>query len=381
MSELARHEAFMRRAIELAERGRWRTAPNPTVGAVLVKDGEIVAEGWHQVCGQAHAEVNCLRDAAEKGVDTSACTLYVTLEPCNHFGKTPPCSHAVLKAGIKRVFIGLPDMNAKAAGGADFLRENGVEVVSGLLEEECRELVADFITWQTTKRPYVILKMASTLDGRISTKAGRSQKISNEASHAEVHRLREKVGLARGAVLVGGNTFALDDPRLTARTGTAERQPLAAVLTSRLPSENGCALVRERAAESVFFTTAAQAASPAAAALRAKGARVYGVDCADSGTARAPLDVAQVLELLRAEENCLYVLCEGGGRTALSLLEAGLVDEFHLHMAPLILADDEATPLFSGRHTGSMEEALRMKAVAVSLAEGDVHIRFRAMRG
>ena len=381
MSDISRHESFMRRAIELAERGRWRTAPNPTVGAVLVRDGEIVAEGWHQVCGQAHAEVNCLRDAAEKGVDTSLCDMYVTLEPCNHFGKTPPCSHAVLKAGVKRVFVGLPDMNAKAAGGAEFLRQNGVEVTVGLLEEECRELVADFITWQSTRRPYVILKMASTLDGRIAPKAGRSQKISNDASHAEVHRLREKVGLARGAVLVGGNTFALDDPRLTARTDTVERQPLAAVLTSRLPSENGCALMRERAAESVFFTTEAQAASPAAAALRAKGARVYGVGSSAKGTGKGLLDVGQVLELLRTEEGCLYVLCEGGGRTALSLLEAGLVDEFHLHMAPSILADDEATPLFSGRHAESMEDALRMKAVSVSLAEGDVHIRFRAMRG
>ena len=381
MSQLSQHEAFMRRAIELAERGRWRTAPNPTVGAVLVRDGEIVAEGWHQVCGQAHAEVNCLRDAAEKGIDPAGCTLYVTLEPCNHFGKTPPCSHAVLNAGIKRVFIGLPDMNAKAAGGAEFLRQNGVEVVSGLLEDECRELVADFITWQTTRRPYVILKMASTLDGRISTKAGRSQKISNDASHAEVHRLREMVGIARGAVLVGGNTLALDDPRLTARTPTAQRQPLAAVITSRLPSESSSELVRERAADSVFFTSAAQAASPAAQALRAKGARVYGIDRAENGLAATPLDMAQVLEILRNEENCLYVFCEGGGRTALSLLDAGLVDEFHLHMAPLILGDDEATPLFSGRHTESMEDALRMKAVSVSLADGDVHIRFRAKRG
>ena len=381
MSQLSQHEAFMRRAIELAERGRWHTAPNPTVGAVLVRDGEIVAEGWHQVCGQAHAEVNCLRDATEKGIDPAGCTLYVTLEPCNHFGKTPPCSHAVLNAGIKRVFIGLPDMNAKAAGGAEFLLQNGVEVVSGLLEDECRELVADFITWQTTRRPYVILKMASTLDGRISTKAGRSQKISNDASHAEVHRLREMMGIARGAVLVGGNTLALDDPRLTARTPTAQRQPLAAVITSRLPSESSSELVRERAADSVFFTSAAQAASPAAQALRAKGARVYGIDRAENGLAATPLDMAQVLEILRNEENCLYVFCEGGGRTALSLLDAGLVDEFHLHMAPLILGDDEATPLFSGRHTESMADALRMKAVSVSLADGDVHIRFRAKRG
>ena len=139
--------------------------------------------------------------------------------------------------------------------------------------------------------------------------------------------------------------------------------------------------MRERAAESVFFTSAAQAASPAAQVLRAKGARVYGIDRAEKGLAETPLDMAQVLEILRNEENCLYVFCEGGGRTALSLLNAGLVDEFHLHMAPLILGDDEATPLFSGRHAGSMEDALRMKAVAVSLADGDVHIRFRAKRG
>ena len=164
--ELAVHEGFMRRALELAERGRWSTAPNPTVGAVLVKDGAVAAEGWHQVCGQAHAEVNCLRDAASKGVDPRGGTLYVTLEPCNHFGKTPPCSHAVLEAGISRVVIGMLDPNAKAAGGADFLREHGVEVVSGVLEQECRDLVADFLVWQTTRRPYVILKMASTLDGR-----------------------------------------------------------------------------------------------------------------------------------------------------------------------------------------------------------------------
>ena len=189
--ELAVHEGFMRRALELAERGRWSTAPNPTVGAVLVKDGAVAAEGWHQVCGQAHAEVNCLRDAASKGVDPRGGTLYVTLEPCNHFGKTPPCSHAVLEAGISRVVIGMLDPNAKAAGGADFLREHGVEVVSGVLEQECRDLVADFLVWQTTRRPYVILKMASTLDGRISTQGGSCQKITNDASHAVVQRLRE----------------------------------------------------------------------------------------------------------------------------------------------------------------------------------------------
>jgi len=380
-AELAIHEAFMRRAIELAERGRWSTAPNPTVGALLVRDGQVVAEGWHQVCGQAHAEVNCLRDAAEKGVDPAECTLYVTLEPCNHHGKTPPCSHAVLDAGIRRVIVGMPDLNQKAAGGAAFLRSHGVDVTMGVLEAECRDLIADFIVWQTTRRPYVILKMASTLDGYIATSAGRGQKVSNDASHAQVQRLREGVGRAGGAVLVGGNTFALDDPRLTARTATAQRQPLAAVLSSRLPSENGCTVMRERPSEGVFFTTAAQAASPAAAALRAKGARVYKVDRAEQNSPSGPLDIAQVLELLRTEEKCLYVLCEGGGRTALSLLEAGLVDEFHLHLAPTILGDSDATPLFAGRHTESMEDALRMRVTGTSLVDGDIHLYFRASRG
>ncbi|WP_446424685.1 bifunctional diaminohydroxyphosphoribosylaminopyrimidine deaminase/5-amino-6-(5-phosphoribosylamino)uracil reductase RibD [Mailhella sp.] len=384
--ELAVHERFMRRALELAERGRWSTAPNPTVGAVLVKDGAVAAEGWHQVCGQAHAEVNCLRDAAAKGVDPAGGTLYVTLEPCNHFGRTPPCSHAVLEAGIGRVVIGMLDPNAKAAGGAEFLRENGVDVVSGVLEDECRDLVADFLVWQTTRRPYVILKMASTLDGRISTQGGSGQKITNDASHAEVQRLREGIGRAGGAILVGGNTFALDDPRLTARTPSAQRQPLAAVLTTRLPSGSGSAILRERPSDAVFFTSAAQAASPTAEALRGKGARVYevkvqGVPGREGQAVRARLNAAQALEMLRAEEGCLYVLCEGGGKLALSLLEEGLVDELHLHLAPVILGDASATPVFAGRSAESMAEALRMRVTHTSLVDGDIHLHFRADRG
>lgn len=374
-----RHEEFMRAALKLAERGRWSTAPNPTVGAVLVQDDTIVAEGWHQVCGQAHAEVNCLRDAREKGVDVSRCTLYVTLEPCNHQGKTPPCTKAILEAGIPHVVVGMPDVNAQAAGGAEFLRAHGVQVEVGVLEQECRDLVADFIVWQTTRRPYVILKMASTLDGRIATRAGRSQLISNRASHEEVMRLRENIGRAGGAVLVGGNTFLLDNPRLTARTASAQRQPLAAVMTSKLPGPDAsCHLLDDRPGDCVFFSTAAQAASPSAAALRNRGARVYGVDCP---AGRHTLDAEEVLNSLREQEGCLYVLCEGGGKLALSLLEGGLVDEFHLHLAPAILGDADATPVFSGRTVDSMEDALRMRVVRTAVVDGDIHLYFRADRG
>lgn len=384
--ELTLHEGFMRRALALAEQGRWSTAPNPTVGAVLVKGGVAVAEGWHQVCGQAHAEVNCLRDAAEKGIDPAGGTLYVTLEPCNHFGKTPPCSHAVLKAGISRVVIGLLDPNKKAAGGADFLRENGVEVLSGVLEAECRDLVADFLVWQKTRRPYVILKMASTLDGRIATQGGSCQNISNAASHGEVQRLREGIGRAGGAVLVGGNTFALDDPRLTARTPGATRQPLAAVLTTRLPSASGSTILRERPQDAVFFTSAAQAASPVAEALRSKGARVYGIGVQgvpgrEGEAVRARLNVEQALDILRNEEHCLYVLCEGGGKLALSLLDAGFVDEMCLHLAPTILGDASATPVFAGRSAESMADVIRMRVIGTAIVDGDIHLHFRADRG
>lgn len=369
----------MREALELAEKGRWSTAPNPTVGAVLVCDDNIVARGWHEVCGQAHAEVNCLRDAREKGVDMSRCTLYVTLEPCNHQGKTPPCTRAILEAGIPHVVVGMPDVNAQASGGAEFLRAHGVQVEMGVLESGCRDLVADFIVWQTTSRPYVILKMASTLDGRIATRAGRSQLISNRASHEAVMRLRENIGRAGGAVLVGGNTFLLDNPRLTARTQSAQRQPLAAVMTSRLPgADTACHLLDERPGDCVFFSTAAQAASPSAASLRNRGARVYGVDC-PSG--RHTLDAGEVLVTLRESEHCLYVLCEGGGRLALSLLEQGLVDEFHLHLAPTILGDADATPVFAGRTVDSMEDALRMRVVRTEVVDGDIHLFFRADRG
>ena len=159
------YESFMREAAELAERGRWSAAPNPTVGAVLVRDGVVVARGWHTAYGKSHAEVECLKDAEAKGVAPSACTLVVTLEPCNHQGQTPPCTEAVIAAGIRHVVIGLRDPNPKAAGGMERLAEAGVEVEAGVCEELCRDLVADFLIWQTTKRPYVMLKLAMTLDG------------------------------------------------------------------------------------------------------------------------------------------------------------------------------------------------------------------------
>lgn len=365
---------FMAQAIELAERGRWSTVPNPTVGALLVRDGLVVARGWHRAYGGPHAEIECLADAAARGVDATRCTLVVTLEPCSHHGKTPPCTEAVLRAGIRHVVIGLADPNPRASGGAARLSDSGVCVETGVLEERCRDLIADFIVWQTTKRPYVILKLASTLDGRIATRTGHSRWITGEASRRKVHELRAAIGKSGGAVLVGGNTLYADNPLLTARLVATSRQPLAVSITSRMANCDTLRLFRERPGECVLFTTASGAATPRAAALREAGVRVFGIARWKEDSGR---DLWQVLEHLRQEEGCPYVLCEGGGQLGMSLLEAGLVDEFHLHLAPRIIGDNEARPLFDGRGPLELGEALNLRLIRVEHASPDCHLVFR----
>lgn len=376
MSEPTVYEPFMREAMTLAERGRWLACPNPTVGAVLVRDGRVLAEGWHHACGEAHAEVDCLRDAAEKGVAPRECTLVVTLEPCNHQGRTPPCTDRILEAGIRRVVIGLRDPNPVAAGGVERLRAAGVEVIEGVCEQECRDLVADFLVWQEKKRPYLLLKLASTLDGRIATRTGHSQWVSCAASRAGVHALRAGIGQAGGAIMVGGGTLRADNPRLTARTeqGASARQPWACVVTSRLPAVGSdCHLLRERPEQTIFISTPAVAASRLAHELRDLGARVLSVP----PLAKGSLDMGSMLAQLYEEIACPYILCEGGGRLALSLLECGLVDEFHLHLAPRILGDNQAVPLFDGRTPLQLDEALQMRISDLRRCGDDVQIVLR----
>lgn len=388
---------FMREAIALAEKGRWCAAPNPTVGAVLVRDGQVVARGFHTACGMPHAEVECLRDAAANGVDPAACTLVVTLEPCNHHGRTPPCAQAVLAAGIRHVVLGASDPNPAAGGGADFLRRHGVRVDAGVLEQECRDLVADFTAWTLTDLPCVILKLASTLDGRIATRTAHAQWISCPASRRRVHALRAGVGRAGGAVLVGGGTLFADNPLLTARCGNvaeapcsvapggcaadaADRQPLAVAVTSRIHElaarAGDFALLQQRAADVIFWTTQAAAATEAADALRATGAQVWGLPGVSNG-AGARLDLRAGLARLRGDAGCLYVLCEGGGQLGLALLAAGLVHEFQLHLAPKVLGDNAARPLFDGRAPLRMDDALGLRIAAAASSGEDLIVSLR----
>ena len=370
--------SHMQYAIELAKKGRAQVQFNPVVGAVLIQDNKIVAEGWHKAYGGAHAEIECLNDAATKNIDPSQCTLVVTLEPCNHFGKTPPCSHAIVKAGIKHVVFGIKDPHKEASGGAEYLKSQGIQVEGGIEEALCRDLVADFLCWTEKKRPYVLLKMASTLDGRIATRTGQSQWVSCEDSRRKVQIMRQKIAEAGGAIIVGGGTLREDNPRLTVRypEGTDGAQPLACIVTSRLFNISpDTEILKTRPKDVIFFSTPAGAASPAGRALTEQGVRVWSEEDYDD-TIHLPR-LKTLLERLFSELNCPYVLCEGGGKLALSMLEQGLVDEFHLHVSPRILGDNDAKPLFDGKSPLHMSEALALRITDFEMHGEDLHIMLR----
>ncbi|PKN40641.1 MAG: riboflavin biosynthesis protein RibD [Deltaproteobacteria bacterium HGW-Deltaproteobacteria-18] len=366
---------FMDQAIRLAGQGLGHTAPNPCVGAVLVRDREVVAEGWHTACGQPHAEVEALRDAQAKGVDPRGCTLYVTLEPCNHHGRTPPCTQAILEAGIAEVVIGCLDPNPSVAGGgADRLRDRGVKVRSGLREQECRDLIADFLVWQTTARPYSILKLATTLDGKIATRDGQAAWISGEASRHEVHRLRTWCG----AVIVGGGTFRADNPMLTCRLPEYDGpQPLAVIVSRDLPDpSHGSHLLSVRPDQTVFWTTEAQSCSERARLLTDLGVTVCGLPFLK--TEPEALDLGAGLQLLRSDKGCLYTLTEGGGHLAGSMQRQGLVDELRIFQAMKVLGDEEARSAFAGRKALSMQDCWEFRLVEQGFFETDLYLRLRA---
>lgn len=367
---MASDAAFMARALELAERGRGFVTPNPRVGAVLVKNGQIVAEGWHKVFGGPHAEVECLRDAEARGVAVAGAAMYVTLEPCNHFGKTPPCSRTLLESGVSRVVVGCLDPNPVAGGGAQLLRQGGLDVTVGVMEQECRDAIADFVVYKTMGRPAVRLKLAMTLDGRIATRTGDSGWVSCEASRRMVHRMRASVQ----AVMVGGGTLRADNPRLTHRLEAGDvlagnLQPLAVAVTRRLPAADApLALLRDRPEALVILTGAKQAASAAGKGLAKLGVRLYGLPDLPDGS----LDLTPGLVRLREEANVYTILCEGGGGLAGTLVGQGLADELALFYAPKVLADDRAIAGFSGLSVPRMADAAGFRFCSVTRVGEDI---------
>ncbi|MDQ7032863.1 MAG: bifunctional diaminohydroxyphosphoribosylaminopyrimidine deaminase/5-amino-6-(5-phosphoribosylamino)uracil reductase RibD [Desulfonauticus sp.] len=360
---------FMRQAIALAKRGKGKTAPNPCVGAVLVQDQKIVARGYHKAYGLPHAEVEAISQARKKNIDLSKCVLFVTLEPCNHHGKTPPCTKAILEANIKEVYVGLSDPNPDVKGGGiDFLRTQGLTVRTNVLEKECGELIADFCCWTLQKRPYFYLKLASTLDGKIATRTGDAKWVSGEKSRQWVQRLRSKVQ----AVLVGGQTFKQDNPQLTVRANPFDKQPLALILTRFLPQNyNHYFLLRSRAHQTVFFCLDNKENRAIAPELEKLGTKVAFVPLRDGY-----LNLNDVASWLW-EQHIYYVLIEGGGFIAQKFMSSNLVDEFYLFLAPKVLGDKEGISSFWGRKIDLMQDCFQLDLKKTQRVGEDLLLVFR----
>jgi len=336
----------MARAIELAWRGWGRVAPNPMVGAVVLGDGRVTGEGWHAEFGRPHAEVVAL-DAA--GVKARGSTLVVTLEPCTHQGKTPPCTHAILAAGVRRVVVALRDPNATARGGVEALRREGVEVDVGLRAEEAAAQNAVFLcARQRNDRPFVALKLATSIDGRIADAEGRAQWVSAEAARTWVHWLRAGFD----AIAVGGTTALTDNPRLTVRGAITPRRPPVRIVFDRRAMLNvGVHLVASARDVPTWVVASPDAPPTNAAILEANGVRVL-----------RPRDIGEGLTQLR-REGIESVLCEGGGALGAKLLADGLVDRLYWVQAPVWLGD-AGVPAFPGVPAHPLSEAPRWIPVA-----------------
>ena len=338
--------AAMARAIELAWNGWGRVAPNPMVGAVVLADGRTVGEGWHAEFGRPHAEVVAL-DAA--GVKARGATLVVSLEPCTHQGKTPPCTRAILAAGIKRVVIAIRDNDPEARGGVEALQRDGLEVEVGVMAEEAAAQNAVFLcARERAQRPFVALKLATSIDGRIADADGNARWVSGEEARAWVHWLR--VGF--DAIAVGGTTALTDNPQLTARGAVAPRRPPVRVVFDRRAMLNaGVALVASARDIPTWVLASPDAPVTNVAILEGAGVRVY-----------RPHDLAEGLALLR-REGIESLLCEGGGALGAKLLADGLVDRLYWVQAPVWLGD-RAVPAFPGIAAHPLADAPRWIPVA-----------------
>ena len=356
---MQRDEDFMREALFLAKNALGRTSPNPLVGAVLVREGRVVGAGWHRKAGTPHAEVHALAMAGELA---RGATAYVTLEPCSHYGRTGPCAEALIQAGVRRVVTAMLDPNPLVAGrGKALLEAAGVEVTVGVLAEEARRLNEAYLKWVTEKLPFVVLKTAMTLDGKIATAAGKSQWITGEAARQRVHEMRD----VADAIVVGIGTVLADDPSLTTRLadGTG-RNPLRVIVDSSARTPLAAKVVQDGAAKTLVAVTCA-APEERCAALEAAGADVV---CAGEGER---VDLTALMRLLAARD-LTSVFVEGGGTLNFSLLAAGLVDKVHAFIAPKIVGGKAALTSVEGEGFAELADAVELKELTTEPVGADI---------
>ncbi|MFN4320018.1 MAG: bifunctional diaminohydroxyphosphoribosylaminopyrimidine deaminase/5-amino-6-(5-phosphoribosylamino)uracil reductase RibD [Aquificaceae bacterium] len=316
---------FMERALELAKRRKGLTHPNPTVGCVIVKDGKIVGEGYHEKAGMPHAEVVALQKAGERA---KGATLYVTLEPCTHFGRTPPCTDAIIRAGLKRVVIASLDPNPLVSGkGVERLKKAGIEVSVGVLEEEARRLNEDFFIYISQKRPYITLKWAQSIDGSMATKSSDSKWISGEESRYFAHQLRSEAT----AILVGINTALRDDPELTIRAFSWERQPMRIVLDPQLRIREDLRIVKDGKAPTLIITSSENKE-------KIKRLEDMGLKVIIAPTLEGKLNLGEVLRELYFME-IMHLLVEGGSITHTTFIKENLFDRLWVFLAPMLIGE------------------------------------------
>lgn len=358
------HQDYMTLALELAARGKGFTSPNPMVGAVVVKDEKIVGKGWHEKAGGPHAEVNAIDDAGSKA---SGGTIYVTLEPCNHHGRTPPCTEKILAAGIRHVVMAMQDPNPDVSGGgADYLSRHGVSVTTGVCEAAARRLNEAFIKFITTKQPFVTLKTAATLDGRVATRTGDSRWVTGELSRGYVHELRHE----NDAILVGINTVKADDPSLTTRlTDRVGKDPVRMVLDTHLSIPENTKLLQIPCGADTVIITGNSADAQKRAAILKSGVRIIEADLDSHGR----IDL-KALMIRLGQMEIISLLIEGGARVAASALGANIVDKINYFYAPKILGADDGVPMCSGPGPALMRDSIDVKNIRIRQFDADIMI-------
>ena len=329
----------MRAALELARKGYGRTSPNPMVGALLVKDSVVIGKGWHRKAGGAHAEVEAIRDARRRDYNIKGATMYVTLEPCCTVGRTPPCTQAIIESGIERVVVGVIDPNPKHSGRSlRVLKKQGVEVCKGVLADQINELNAHFNHWVKTKTPYITLKSAMTLDGKIATSSGESKWITGESARRESLMLRK----GSDAILVGVNTVLEDDPSLLTR-GKRGGIPLKRIiLDSKARTPLGSQVITDAFAVDTVIVVSRNASSRKIVALRKK------VRVIEAPERRGKIDIIWLMKRL-GKEDLLSLLVEGGGEVAASFLRDGLAHKVAFFYAPKVIGGDDSRSAVAGR--------------------------------
>lgn len=343
---------FMELALKLAKKGEGMTSPNPLVGAVLVKNGKIIGKGYHKKAGLPHAEIEAFKDAGKRGNKIAGCDLFVNLEPCCHTGKrTPPCTDALIREKISRVFVGMTDPNPMVSGlGIMKLRKAGIKVESGLLEEKSKKLNRVFIKHITTGLPYVVLKMAVTLDGNIATKSGDSKWIGSETQRKYAHELRNKLD----SVLVGINTVLSDNPSLNVRINKKQiSQPIPLVLDSKLRTNPGSNIfkIHERA----IIACGKEVKQSKIDRLEYEGATVLPAATDKKGRIRIKPFFKQLVKM-----DITSVLLEGGSEVAASAIREGLVDELNIFYAPKIVGGDGIS-MIAGLNIDKMSKAINVE--------------------